>query len=152
MPAHEQLILTTEDCDVYQTIIVPVDLGHIDQLDKALDTAADLARHYDARVYYVGVTATAPDDVAHNPKEFTDALKAFAGRQAEQHGITAEAKAFTTSDPAVELDKTLIRAIEDVNADLVVMGSHHPGVWQNIISHHGASLAAHADVSLFIVR
>lgn len=137
---------------MYQTIIVPIDLGHVDRLGKALDTAADLARHYDARVCYVGVTATAPDDVAHSPKQFADALKTFADQQAEAHGIKAEAKAFTTSDPAVELDETLVRAIEDLRADLVVMGSHHPGIWQNIISHHGATLAAHADVSLFIVR
>lgn len=137
---------------MYQTIIVPVDLRHVDELGKALDTAADLARHYDARVYYVGVTATAPDEVAHNPEEFADALKAFSDQQAEAHGIKAEPKALTTSDPAVELDRTLIRATEDLKADLVVMGSHHPGVWQNMISHHGASLAAHADVSLFIVR
>lgn len=137
---------------MYQTIIVPVDLGHVDQLGKALDTAADLARHYDACVYYVGVTATAPDEVAHSPEEFADALKAFADRQAEAHGIEAKAKALTTPDPAVELDRTLIRATKDLKADLVVMGSHHPGVWQNLISHHGATLAAHADVSLFIVR
>lgn len=137
---------------MYQTIVVPVDLGHIDQLGKALDTAADLAKHYDARVYYVGVTATAPDEVAHTPREFSDALRALSGRQAETHGIRTEAKALTTADPAVELDKTLMRAIEELKADLVVIGSHHPGVWANLISHHGANLAAHADVSLFIVR
>lgn len=137
---------------MYQLILVPVDLSHADQLGKALDTAADLAKHYDARVIYVGVTATAPDDVAHSPSEFADALKAFANQQAEAHGIRTASKAFTTPDPAVEVDRTLIQAIAELKADLVVIGSHHPGVWQNLVSHHGANLAAHADVSLFIVR
>lgn len=137
---------------MYQTIVVPVDLGHIERLDKALDTAADLAKHYDADVCYVGVTATAPDDVAHTPAEFTKSLESLAKSQAEKHGIRAEAKAMITSDPTVDVDKTLMRAIDELKADLVVMGSHHPGVWQNMISHHGATLAAHADVSLFIVR
>lgn len=137
---------------MYQTIIVPVDLGHVDRLDKALATAADLGKHYDAHVYYVGVTATAPDDVAHTPAEFTKSLESLAKSQADKHGVRAEAKAMITSDPTVDVDKTLMRAIDELKADLVVMGSHHPGVWQNMISHHGASLAAHADVSLFIVR
>lgn len=137
---------------MYQTIIVPVDLGHAERLGKAMDVAADLAKHYDAQVIYVGVTATAPDDVAHNPAEFTKKLESLSQEQAEKHGIRTQAKAITTPDPAVEVDKTLIRAIDELNADLVVMGSHHPGVWQNLISHHGANLAAHADVSLFIVR
>lgn len=42
---------------MYQTIIVPVDPGHIDKLDKTVYAAADLAGYYDARVHYVGVTA-----------------------------------------------------------------------------------------------
>ncbi|MDZ7839565.1 MAG: universal stress protein [Gammaproteobacteria bacterium] len=137
---------------MFKSIIVPVDLSHVDQLGKALDIAADLAKHYEARVFYVGVTATAPGDVAHSPGEFANALKTFANQQAEAHGIHTEAKALTTSDPTVEVDEKLIQAIEELNADLVVIGSHHPGVWQNVISHHGAYLATHADVSLFIVR
>lgn len=137
---------------MYESIVVPVDLSHADRLAKALDTAADLAKHYDARVIYVGVTTTAPGDVAHSPGEFEKALDAFADRQAGEHGIRTEARALTTADPTIELDKTLIEAIEELKADLVVIGSHHPGVWQNLISHHGAYLAEHADVSLFIVR
>lgn len=137
---------------MYQKILVPVDLGHVDRLGKALDVAADLAKHYDAQVVYVGVTATAPDDVAHNTTEFTKALESLSREQAEKYGLSATARAMTTPDPVVEIDKVLIRAVEELDADLVVMGSHHPGIWQNMISHHGASLAAHADVSLFIVR
>jgi nucleotide-binding universal stress UspA family protein len=137
---------------MYRTILVPVDLAHVDRLDKALAVAADLANHYDARIFYVGVTATAPDEVAHNVGEFRERLEALARKQAETHGVRAEAKAMTTPDPGVEVDKTLMRAVEELSADLVVMASHHPGFWQNIISHHGATLAARADVSLFIVR
>lgn len=137
---------------MYRTILFPVDLTHVDRLEKALAVAADLAKHYDARVFYVGVTATAPDEVAHNVGEFTEALEALAREQADQHGIRAEAKAMTTPDPSVEIDRTLMRAVEELGADLIVMASHHPGFWQNIISHHGATLAARADVSLFIVR
>ena len=137
---------------MYQQILVPVDLGHVERLGHALEVAADLAKHYDAKVVYVGVTATAPDDVAHNAAEFTRKLEALGREQAEKYGLRATARAMTTPDPVVEIDKVLIRAVEELDADLVVMGSHHPGIWQNMISHHGASLAAHADVSLFIVR
>jgi nucleotide-binding universal stress UspA family protein len=32
---------------MYSRIMVPVDLAHIERLEKALATAADLAKHYE---------------------------------------------------------------------------------------------------------
>ena len=41
---------------MFKKIMVPVDLAHLPALQKALDVAADMARHYDAALCYVGVT------------------------------------------------------------------------------------------------
>jgi hypothetical protein len=93
---------------MYTKIMVPVDLAHIEKLDKALTTATDLAKHYRIPVCYVGVTAEAPTEVAHTPSEYAEKLRAFGVRQAEQHGLDVTTAAYPSHDPAVDLDRTLI--------------------------------------------
>lgn len=137
---------------MYHKIVVPVDLGHIERLPKALRTAADLARHYDAAIVFVSVTAETPTAIAHNPKEFGEKLAAFAREQARAYGIDASARAFASHDPAIDTDKTLMRAIDEIGADLVVMASHVPGVSDYLWAGHGATIAAHSDASVLLVR
>lgn len=137
---------------MYKTIMVPVDLAHVDRLRKALSAAADLARHYGIPVIYVGVTAATPGSVAHNPVEFATRLDEFARFEAAAHGHTASAKACTSHDPAVDLDQALIQAIRETGADLVVMASHLPGLPDHFFTSNAGRLAARADVSVMVVR
>lgn len=137
---------------MYRKVIFPVDLSHIDQLTKALATAADLAKHYGAEICYVGVTGEAPAPGARSPAEFSDKLTAFANEQGSKHGVTASAKACISTDPSVDTDKTLMSAIKDLGGDLVVMQTHAPSAMDYIWAGHGDTIAAHADVSVFLVR
>jgi nucleotide-binding universal stress UspA family protein len=137
---------------MYEHILVPVDLVHVDALDKAIATAARLAQLFDASLTFVGVTAATPTPVAHNPKEFQQKLEAFAARQADAYGIRAVGKGYTAHDPAVQIDDTLLQAVDDVGADLIVMASHVPNVADAILPSHGGRLATHAAISVFIVR
>lgn len=137
---------------MYKNIMVPVDLSHADRLDKALATAADLARLYSARLHAVGVVATAPGPVAHDPVEFTAKLKSFCSDQSDRHGVTFEAVSMTSHDPAVDLDDRLKSAAEELNADLVVMASHVPTFRDHFFSSNAGYLATHVNISVFIVR
>lgn len=137
---------------MYRRLVMPVDLGHVERLPKALQVAADLARHYGATVIFVSVTAEVPTPIAHNPAEFGRKLEAFARSQAEAHGITAEARAYASHDPTIDTDKTLLNAIKELQGDLVVMASHVPGVTDYLWAGHGATISAHSDVSVFLVR
>ncbi len=132
--------------------MAPVDLGHLDRIRKALAASADLATHYRIPVCYVGVTTAAPGPIAHTPREFTAKLKRFAEDQAATHGIETEAKACISHDPSVDLEDTLMKAIEEIGADLVVAGSHVPGFADHIFASHSGYLAAHTSISVFIVR
>jgi nucleotide-binding universal stress UspA family protein len=137
---------------VYKSILVPVDLEHADRLEKALATAADLSKHYRIPVCYVGVTASTPGRVAHTPQEYAGKLQAFGQAQADKHGIAATTKTCVSHDPAVDLDTTLMQAIEEVGADLVVMASHVPGLPEHIFATNAGYLANHASVSVFVIR
>ncbi len=137
---------------MYTKIMVPVDLAHIERIDKALVTAADLARHFDIPVCYVGVTGEAPSAVAHNPTEYAEKLEAFGREQASRHGLTVETAARIGHDPAIDLADTLIQAIADTGCDVVVMASHVPGFPDHIFSSNAGSVASFAPVSVFVVR
>ncbi|WP_425098537.1 universal stress protein [Tropicibacter sp. S64] len=137
---------------MFERIMVPVDLAHAGKLDKALTVAADMAGHYGATLVYVGVSAATPSSIARTPEEFRSKLEAFAVDQAEQRGVRTEAHAVTSHDPSIDLDPTLVAAIGETGADLVVMASHIPNVTDAIWPSNGGSVAAHAKVSVVIVR
>ncbi|GAA0283624.1 hypothetical protein GCM10008966_00210 [Rhodovulum strictum] len=137
---------------MFSRLLVPVDLSHLDRLEKVLHVAADLARHYHLPVVYAGVSGTVPDAVARSPREFADKLTGFAKAQAETHGIEATAHALSSPDPQAELDKLLRKAVETLGADLVVMASHAPGWLDWLLPSHGGSLAEHSEASVFVVR
>lgn len=132
--------------------MVPVDLAHSEQLGKALNTAADLGKHFGIPVCYVGVTASAPGPLAHTPQEYAARLDAFAQAEAERHGHRAEARPVISHDPTADLDDTLLRAVKETGADLVVMASHIPHLSDRIWPSNGGKIASHSDASVFVVR
>ncbi|MEQ9546129.1 MAG: universal stress protein [Marinobacter sp.] len=139
---------------MYKKILVPVDLSHTDKIVKALNTAIDIAKHYQATLCYVTVTNSPPSKVAHNPKELAEKLRTFATEQGNSHGITTDSLVIEAVDNAVELDDKLLQAIEDTGSDLVVMASHTPGLGDrlHILHSNAANIVKHSDVSVFVVR
>jgi universal stress protein F len=138
---------------MYKKIMVPVDLTHVKQLEKALATAADLSKHYAIPVCFVSVSAPAPGPISHNPEEFTRKLAEFANSEAAARGLDdVSAKAYTSHDPTIDLDDTLIKAIEETGSDLVVMHSHIPGFPEYIFASNAGYVASHSDASVLVVR
>ncbi|WP_121631486.1 universal stress protein [Tropicibacter alexandrii] len=137
---------------MFKRIMVPVDLAHVDRLSRALTCAADLAKTYGASVVYVGVSAATPSSVAHSPQEFATKLAEFAEAQGKDAGIETEAHAMTSHDPSTDLDPTLLKAVDETKADLVVMASHIPNVTDYIWPSNGGTVAGHAKVSVLVVR
>lgn len=137
---------------MYSKIMTPVDLRNPSASEKALKTAADLARVYGSALCYVSVTPATPSEVAKNPDAFAEELAAFGREQAERFGVQAETKAITSHDPAIDLNETLLSAVKEVGADLVVMASHLPDFMDYVWPSHGGSIAAHSDASVFVVR
>jgi len=137
---------------MYRKIMIPVDLAHIERLDKAITTATDLAKHYSIAICCVAVTAETPTEVAHNPAEFGDKLKEFGAKLAAKYHLDIDTAAYPSHDPAVDLDKTLIEAAKQNGADLIIMASHVPGLPEHIFASNAGTVASHAEVSVFVVR
>jgi len=137
---------------MFNKIITPVDLAHIDKLGRALDCAADLAKHYGLPIIYVGVTSSAPGAIAHNPEEYTEKLQNFVDGEVEKYGVDASAHMEKANDPSIEIEAALIKAIDKTGADLVVMASHVPGAVEYVWPSNGGKVAQHAKCSVMLVR
>lgn len=132
--------------------MVPVDLAHVENAEKAIATAADLASRYRIPLCFVGVTAETPTEVAHTPEEYRRKLNEFGATQANKHGLDIQTMAYASHDPAVDLDKTLIAAAKDNAVDLIVMASHVPGLPEHFFASNAGAVASHAEVSVLVVR
>lgn len=137
---------------MFTRIMTPVDLAHVDRMERSLQCGAELARLWGIPVIYVGVTAQTPGSLAHNPEEFAHRLHAFAAEQGEARSVTAKAHTAISHDPAADLDDALLKAVKDIDADLVVMASHVPGLTDYIWPSNGGKVAAHAAASVLVVR
>jgi len=134
------------------SIMVPVDLAHKDALDAAVSAAGHLAKPDQAKITLVGVTGSATTEAAHNPKEFREKLAAYAKEVSERLGCPVETRSLVDNDVAVDLGDVLIRASEDVGADLIVMASHVPGFIEHIFASNAGYVASHAKCSVYVVR
>ncbi len=137
---------------MFSRIMVPVDLAHSDALGKAIALACSMAREHKAELTFVSVSGELPSEIARSSSEHGEKLKEFAERIAAEHAIPTQALTLKSADPGAEVDRKLLGAIEEIGADLVVMASHQPGLMDYIFSSHGGYVAAHARVSVFVVR
>lgn len=137
---------------MYHRIMVPIDLAHVDALEPALQVAGDIARLYEAKVWYVSVTANTPGPVARTPADYEKKLTAFAMQQGVEHGQQFESRVLISHDPVADLEDLLVEAIADIGADLVVMQTHLPRKLDALLPAHGGKVATRAPVSVLLVR
>jgi nucleotide-binding universal stress UspA family protein len=76
----------------------------------------------------------------------------MAAAHAHKSGLTVTAHHMTTPDLPAELDTMLLKAVEAVAADIVVVASHEPGRTDYISASHAGRLATYAKVSVLVVR
>ncbi|WP_434986471.1 universal stress protein [Vreelandella zhaodongensis] len=137
---------------MFKHIMVPVDLAHMSVLESSLDVVADMAKHYDASITYVGVTSSAPNSVARTPDEYQQKLEAFAQHRHSVHGQPVAAKVYATTDPTANIDDILVESIDELGIDLVIMATHLPRHLDVVMPSHGGKVATHTSASIFLVR
>ncbi|WP_317056720.1 universal stress protein [Roseovarius rhodophyticola] len=137
---------------MFKHILVPVDLDEKDSVLKAISVASDQAKLYSAQLTLVSVTGGLQAKMSHSSVKYAQLLGEFAAEQAAEHGVKINSHVYGVPDPSVEVDRKLLEAISDFEADLVVMATHQPGWVEYFIDSHGGRLATHAPVSVFVVR
>jgi nucleotide-binding universal stress UspA family protein len=137
---------------MYRKIMVPVDLQMQPMVANALKVATDLAGLYGADITLVSVSPSVSDTGTPTPDQAGADLKEMAAAHAHKSGLTVTAHHMTTPDLPAELDTMLLKAVEAVAADIVVVASHEPGRTDYISASHAGRLATYAKVSVLVVR
>ncbi|MEM7211740.1 MAG: universal stress protein [Pseudomonadota bacterium] len=137
---------------MFDRIMLPVDLANAETLTKSIEVATEMAKAHDASITVVGVTGTGPGPVAKTPESYAEKLNAFASDLATKSGTEVESQAIADVDPAADLSVALLGAARDMDADLIVMASHVPGMLEHVFASHAGYVASHAKCSVTVVR
>ncbi|WP_167853455.1 universal stress protein [Roseovarius aestuariivivens] len=137
---------------MFKHIMVPVDMAHEENMDRAAKAAADLAKLYDAKLTFVSISGGPLSGKEHSSKSEPQLLEDYAKSQAEEHGVAIDTHTLDSHDVSVEVDRKLLEAIEKMGSDLVVMATHQPGWLDYLVNSHGGRLASHAPISVMVVR
>jgi nucleotide-binding universal stress UspA family protein len=137
---------------MFKSIMIPVDLENPESADGSVRFAAERLAGDDVKLTLVGVTGSAPSAAAHNPAEFKENLEALATRLSALHGVAIEAKAMHDNDVATHLGAALVDTSIQLEADLIVMTSHVPGVIEHVFSSNAGYVASHAKCSVVVLR
>ena len=134
---------------MYKTILVPIDLGHLDQGSKMLGIARQIGGE-GSRVVALYVTADIPgfaaaempaDLLRNNLIRSRDELRALAVKAGAESVIRS-------GHPSTKI----LECIDEIGADLVVMASHRPGLQDYFLGSTAARVVRHAPCAVFVDR
>ena len=141
---------------MYDTILVAVDLDDKHSWRKAIPTAVALCESFDARLYVMTVV---PDiEMPAIGQFFPPGFET----KVQQH-VLSQLKAFVSAQipPGIDVQRVvaigkiyqqIIHIAAKINADLIIMGSHHPDLKEYLLGPNAARVVRHARGSVMVVR
>lgn len=140
------------------SILCAIDMSQPDPESRTLKVAADLARLFGAKLDVVTVI---PDfgvgevssyfPAGYQDKAREAALEALGAHVAEVLG--AEANAKLRHEVAVgKVYEEVLRVAEEAGSDLIVVGSHLPGLRDYLLGSNASRIVRHAPCSVHVVR
>ncbi len=136
---------------MYKTILVPVQLG-AEEHEKAKIAMARKLGGKAARIIVSHVIEEVPGYVATNlPLGLLE--KSAAAARSEMEALVKG------SDPAAEVDvrtghaaTTILEIAEEKGADLIIVGSHRPGLQDYLLGSTAARVVRHSNSSVLVAR
>ena len=141
---------------MFKEILLPVDLNHESSWRKALPCALELAKTFGARLHVMTVVPDYGMTIVANyfPEDYEQ--KAIDGATQALHDFTkaqlpegVECQHIVRHGTVYE---EILDAAKEINADLVVMGSHRPELKDYLLGPNAARVVRHADRSVMVIR
>ncbi len=136
---------------MYKSILLPIDLSEMERGRMMIDVAQKLAGE-DTRIRLLNVTVDIPAFVAAEvPNEVIKTAMKTA-RQTLQGLVTA---AGIKADAEVRAGKpgpTILTSADECEADLIIIGSHKPGLQDYFLGSTAARVVRHAQCSVLVMR
>ena len=141
---------------MFQNVLVPVDLSDEHSWRKALPAAIALCRAFQARLHVVSVVPEfgLPMVSQYFPEGYEAKVREQAKKQLETLAAAQVPKEVPTQLIVAEgkIYREILNAAKTTQADLIVMGSHHPELKDYLLGPNAAKVMRHADCSVLVVR
>ena len=136
---------------MYKTILVPIDMGHVNEGKAILDTAI-VHDSSSAKIILLNVVAEIPTWIASQLPEGIPE-NSLHSTQAEMQAIVKS----TGIEMAVDIrigdpSRTILEVAEEKAADLIIIASHQPGLQDYFLGSTAAKVVRHAKCSVLVVR
>jgi nucleotide-binding universal stress UspA family protein len=129
---------------MFKKILIPVDLDYPDVAAKAMETAKGLAAAEGAALTVISVQPLAIDESGNPPPDYQPKMDAYLARQGgNMKGILKLGGSISAE---------IRYAAEELETDLIVMGSHDPHFTDYLIGSNAAHVALHTPCSVLVVR
>ena len=136
---------------MFKTILLPVDLAHLDEAQKTLGFALKVMSE-NTEIIMLYVIEEIPNWTDLDlPSDFMEKSMQFARE-------TLQSIAATT-DKEVKIDvrsghaySTILKEAEALDVDLIILSSHRPGLKDYFIGSNTTKVVSHANCSVMVVR
>jgi nucleotide-binding universal stress UspA family protein len=141
---------------MFQNVLVPLDLSDKHSWRKALPAAIALCEAFCAKLHVITVVPEfgLPMVGQFFPEAYEEKLRQQAAKQLKAFVAEQVPDAVPTQRIVAEgkIYREILNAAKSIQADLIVMGSHHPELKDYLLGPNAAKVMRHADCSVMVVR
>lgn len=140
---------------MYKNILVPIDLDTPEIVDRSLGVAHALANAGGAQLRLINVQPLVPVSLlGYLPPSFDEDMQREAEKKlAEISGkLSFPSGALSTVVRYGAVYPEVLAEAEDWGADLIIVGSHRPGMATYLLGSSAAAIVRHAKCSVLVVR
>lgn len=145
---------------MYKTILVPIDLDEDTLISLAAKHVEDLAEQNDARIHFVSVI---PSYQYAATLSFAFTMEALDESKVKDIALTTLkgiVSKFNISEDRIEHHiisggtpkDQILKLAENLNADLIIIGSNRPSIATYLIGSNAAAIVRHAKCSVLVAR
>lgn len=139
---------------MYKEILLAIDLEDENSWRKAVPTAVEYARAFGSRVHVATVVPEFGMVRQYFPDDYEDKLK---------ESVKTRLHEFTARNIPKEIPvqhviahgtiyQEIIKAADEVNADLIIMASHRPELGDYLLGPNASRVVRHSTRSVLVVR
>lgn len=140
---------------MFTNILVPVDLDLAGSWERAVSTAAGFAKARGANLHLVNVIPAGPAVLSqYIPGGYEELVAGKVVGELDKlaAGLELDSSKVTTGVRFGGVYQEILAYADKVGADLIVIGSHKPGVADYLLGSNASRVVRHAPCSVFVVR
>ena len=141
---------------MYDNILLPIDLGNESSWVNALPTAIEYCKAFEAILHLMTVVPDfrSPMVAQFFPDDYENRMMANAKEVLNKFVSERVPKSIEVLHIVVDgtIYKMIIETAEEIDADLIVMGSHRPELQDYLLGPNAARVVRHSAKSVLVVR